>query len=73
MASDLRFFSGKRSTVSFGHSPDVSPAEAWEKLSGLKRSLCDGIDPGEPKPGMFLRDATKSHWGKRLDLSERYR
>jgi hypothetical protein len=66
-------FNGKRSTASFGPYTDVSLAEAREKLSGLKRILRDGIDPAhkpeEPKPGIFLWDATRNYWGKRLDLS----
>jgi integrase len=70
-------FNGKRSTASFGPYPDVSLAEAREKLVGLKRILRDGINPThkseKPKPGMSLRDATKNYWEKRLDLSERYR
>jgi integrase len=70
-------FEGKRSTASFGPYSDVSLAEAREKLSELKGKLRNGVKPTHkpkaPKPGMTLREATKTYWESRKDLSEGYR
>jgi hypothetical protein len=67
---------GKPKTISFGPYPDVSLAEAREKLSGVKAILRQGGDPMAKKPGkrgMTFRDAVGAYWEGRNDVTDGYR
>ncbi|MDR2614347.1 MAG: integrase arm-type DNA-binding domain-containing protein, partial [Candidatus Accumulibacter sp.] len=67
---------GKPKTMSFGPYPDVSLAEAREKLAGVKAVLRQGGDPMRKKPGkrgVTFRDAVGAYWEGRKDVTDGYR
>jgi integrase len=73
-------FSGKPKTISFGPYPDVSLAEAREKLAGVKTILRSGVDPmterkqaSSARKGITLGDALTAYWSGRQDISASYR
>jgi hypothetical protein len=67
---------GSPKTRALGKYPDVSLAEAREKLAALKAILREGGDPmagRKPVRGLTLAEAADAYWSGRKDVSDAYR
>ena len=68
---------GKQKTISFGHYPDVSLADARAKRDAAKSQVREGEDPMAPRrakrKGITLAQASDKYWSSRADISDSYR
>jgi hypothetical protein len=67
---------GSPKTRALGKYPDLSLAEAREKLAALKAILREGGDPMAGRKavrGLTLAEAADAYWSGRKDVSDAYR